>query len=64
MIKVNVLPGKLLGWTGGVWESCSNCQMLHLIITEGLCVYCRETREWSQRNRAFCNLIHKGHNGR
>ncbi len=25
----------------------------------GLCVDCRELREWSRVNRAFCRLIHR-----
>ena len=27
---------------------------------EGLCVTCRDMREWSSLNRAFCDLIHRG----
>jgi hypothetical protein len=25
----------------------------------GLCVDCREVREWSRINRAFCRLVHR-----
>ena len=25
----------------------------------GLCVDCREVREWSRVNRAFCRLVHR-----
>ena len=29
----------------------------------GLCVDCREVREWSRVNRAFCRLVHRARYG-
>ncbi|HEY5989736.1 MAG TPA: hypothetical protein VIV12_25645 [Streptosporangiaceae bacterium] len=39
---------------------CHVCRWACLTIN-GLCVDCREIREWARVNRAFCHLIHRQH---
>jgi hypothetical protein len=45
-------------WEPIVIGSCRVCGWKALT-QAGLCVDCREIREWSRVNRAFCQLVHR-----
>jgi hypothetical protein len=45
-------------WEPIVIGACRVCSWKALT-QGGLCVDCREVREWSRVNRAFCRLVHR-----
>jgi hypothetical protein len=45
-------------WEPIVIGACRICSWKALT-QGGLCVDCREVREWSRVNRAFCRLVHR-----
>jgi hypothetical protein len=45
-------------WEPIVIGACRICNWKALT-QGGLCVDCREVREWSRVNRAFCRLVHR-----
>ncbi len=49
-------------WEPMVIAACRVCGWKALT-QGGLCVDCREVREWSRVNRAFCRLVHRARYG-
>ncbi len=45
-------------WEPIVIGACRVCGW-NALTQGGLCVDCREVREWSRVNRAFCRLVHR-----